>query len=71
MECYNGKEMETFNNFETLAYGARMYDLTIGRWNVVDSLAERHPNMSQYTFCANNPIKFIYPDGRDLVESSN
>ena len=37
---YNGKELETFNNFETLDYGAIMDDPSIRRWNFIDSLAE-------------------------------
>ncbi len=32
----NGKELETFNNFETLDYGARLFNPTIGRWTMVD-----------------------------------
>lgn len=50
---------------ELLNYGARMYDPTIGRWNVVDNLAD-HPNQidkSPFGFTWNNPINYIDPDG--------
>lgn len=64
MECYNGKELETFNNFETLAYGARLYDPSIGRWHVVDPLAEKYYDTSPYVYTANNTINLIDPDGQ-------
>ncbi len=68
MVLINGKELETFNNFETLDYGARLYDSALGRWNIVDPLAENNPDKTPYHFVSNNPINRIDPDGRDDFE---
>ena len=35
-------------------------------WYSVDPLAEKYPNYSPYVYCANNPIKYVDPDGRKL-----
>jgi hypothetical protein len=33
----------------------------------MDPLAEKYPWMSPYAYCANNPVKYIDPDGRKIV----
>jgi hypothetical protein len=36
------------------------------RWLSPDPLAEKYPEYSPYVFCANNPIRFVDPDGRKI-----
>lgn len=63
---YNGKEFITMHGLDTYDYGARGYYPALGRFTSVDPLAEKYYSISPYVYCANNPIRFIDPDGREL-----
>jgi membrane protein involved in colicin uptake len=40
-----------------------MFDDFLGRWFVIDPLAEKYYSISSYVFCGNNPLKYIDPNG--------
>ena len=62
---YNGKELDTKKGLNWYDYGARHYDSTLGRWFVVDPLAEKMYNWSPYNFCKNNPVNRVDFKGKD------
>jgi hypothetical protein len=43
----------------------------VSRWLSPDPLAAKHPEHSPYNFVANNPIKYVDPDGQDYVLAIN
>ena len=62
---FSGKErdMETGYGY----FGARYYNSALSIWLSVDPLADKYPGMSPYTYCADNPVRLVDPDGREVV----
>jgi len=63
---YTGQEH--MDEVDVYDHGARMYDHQLGRWHVVDPLAEKYYSYSTYNFVKNNPIRYIDPNGMDVID---
>ncbi|OAE90529.1 hypothetical protein SU65_12390 [Flavobacterium psychrophilum] len=66
---FNGKELDRETNLSY--YGARYLDMKTSLWLNVDPLAKNYPNISPYAYVANNPLRYIDPDGREIVIPTN
>ncbi len=65
---FNGKEKmdEISGDGNSVDFGARILDTRLGRWMSLDPLQDKYPALSAYNYVANNPIKFIDPDGKEI-----
>ncbi len=54
-----GKEIQAGHNLDWYAYGFRMMDPQLGRWHVVDALAENYISTSPYAYVKNDPVNYV------------
>jgi RHS repeat-associated protein len=63
------KELDRRFELNWYNFGARSYDLALGRWTSMDPLAEKYYSVSPYVYCNNNPLYYIDPRG-DTVKTA-
>jgi RHS repeat-associated protein len=75
---YNGKELTDSYTIDAREielgwydYGARYYDAQTGRFTTQDRFAEKYRRWSPYSYCNDNPLKFVDANGDSLVVSGS
>ena len=67
---YTGKEQQRSFDINLYDSQARFQSLT-GTFLSIDPMAEKYYNTTPYAYCANNPVNFVDPEGRDIWEVDN
>ncbi len=49
-------------------FGSRYYSSDLSVWLSVDPMSDKYPSLSPYTYCANNPVRCVDPDGEEIYE---
>ena len=66
---FSAKEKDTETGY--LYFGARYYSSDLSIWLSVDPMSDNYPSLSPYTYCADNSIKLVDPNGEDWYENEN
>ena len=63
---FSAKEKDTETGYSY--FGSRYYNSDLSIWLSVDPMSDKYPSLSPYTYCANNPIKLVDPNGEEIVD---
>ena len=47
-------------------FGSRYYSSDLSIWLSVDPMSDKYPSLSPYSYCANNPVKVVDPNGEEV-----
>ncbi len=59
--------LSTFSFQFSPSPAARHYNSVLSIWLSVDPMSDKYPGLSPYTYCGNNPVKLVDPNGRTVV----
>ena len=65
--AFSSKERDTETGLSY--FGARYYSSELSVWLSVDPMSDKYPSLSPYTYCSNNPVKLVDPNGEDWYEN--
>jgi len=65
MYTFSAKEKDTETGYSY--FGSRYYSSDLSIWLSLDPMSDKYPSMSPYTYCANNPIKLVDPNGEEIL----
>ena len=65
MYTFSAKEKDTETGYSY--FGSRYYSSELSIWLSVDPQASKYPSLSPYTYCANNPVKVVDPNGDSII----
>ena len=69
MYTFSAKEKDTETGYSY--FGSRYYSSDLSIWLSVDPMAGKYPYLSPYTYCANNPVKLVDPNGEEIGGPDN
>ena len=61
---FSAKEKDTETGLSY--FGSRYYSSDLSIWLSVDPMAAKYPSLSPYTYCADNPVKLVDPNGEEV-----
>ena len=47
-------------------FGSRYYSSDLSVWLSVDPMSDKYPSLSPYTYCADNPVRLVDPNGEEI-----
>ena len=52
-------------------FGSRYYSSDLSIWLSVDPMSDKYPSLSPYTYCADNPVKLVDPNGEEVCDGGD
>ena len=63
VHCFTFSAKEKDSETGLSYFGSRYYNSDLSIWLSVDPMSDKYLSLSPYTYCANNPVKLVDPNG--------